>query len=75
VLAEGKGLTTGQPPDGVAVASGQVSSTMIEPKARSWQAQIYSADEGRDVGGLLSGTGDHEQRTVIGEGESARSTR
>jgi hypothetical protein len=35
-----------QPPDGVPVASGQLSSTMDEPRARSWQAQLYSADEG-----------------------------
>jgi hypothetical protein len=63
VLAEGKARR--QPPDGVPVAPGQSRSTMDEPKARSWQAHLYSTDEGTDVGRFLTCAGDHGQRTVI----------
>ena len=54
-----------QPPDGLSVAAGE-SSTMDGPKARSYQGQLWAADEGTDVGRFVSGAGDHEQDMVIG---------
>jgi hypothetical protein len=39
---------------------------MDGPKARTYQGQLWAADEGTDVGRFVSGAGDHEQEMVIG---------